>query len=429
MTLRTPRSTSARCYVAAPPLTRNGSGPEGAEILREVPGAAGVVLWATLRDVLLFLGARPEERGALFPAGAGEARRADAAGVDEALRAPLGVVAQMMDDAQAARRPRVASACLAVARWAQGHAPATRLAFTQAAALARPADAALALATARLARDHADAARAETWFRRAVKLARGRDWEVYVRAFLGLGVMYQRSGNFPAAGAVVRRALRSARRRRQPDLVGDAHHELFLIATDAGQLHGAHVHAQAALRAYGPRHPRVPYVAHDVGMFWAQHGRFDLALRTFRQVLPCFADALSRTRVLANTARAAAGTGDRAVYEECRARVLDVLAADPGAAHIAAEMRMLVARADNLAGRWDRAEATAREAVQLAAARGELHTRMMAEDELECALGRRTSETVLSAAELNPFARQSARLASEVGVSLEERLRTPAATA
>ncbi|HEX8358703.1 MAG TPA: hypothetical protein VF613_01190, partial [Longimicrobium sp.] len=188
------RPRQARCYIPAPPLTRTGSAAEGAELLREIAGERGVALWATLRDVMLYLATPPAERGSLFPPGAGAERRAEvaAARVEPELWAPLLVVAEMMDDPEGASRARIAHACRAIARWAEGHAPATRLAFAQAAALARPGDPRLALSTARLARDAADHARAETWFRRAVKLARGKDWEAYVRAFLGLGIMYHR---------------------------------------------------------------------------------------------------------------------------------------------------------------------------------------------------------------------------------------------
>lgn len=416
------RARPGRCYVPTQPLTRRGHGAEGADILQEVPGDLGVLLWATLRDVMLYLGAPAAERGALFPAGAGEARRAEIAGcgVDPALWAPLLVVAEMMEAPAEASRARVAHACRALARWAEGDAPATRLAFSQAAALARPGDPRLALATARLARDAADHARAETWFRRAVKLARGKDWESYIRAFLGLGIMYYRGGNYPAASVLAGRALRAARRRRLPSLQGDAHHDMFMIAIDTHRMEEAYTHAQAALSAYGAGHPRVPYLAHDVGVFWSQQGRFDLALQVFEGALPHFTAPAAHTRVLANLVRAAAGVGDRARYERGRETVVDMLAGNPECAPIEAEMLLQVARADNLTANWRRAAETAERAVRLAAERGEAHTRIMAEVELECARAGRVSEEARPA-EAAPLTPQAARLAVEIGASLERR--------
>jgi tetratricopeptide (TPR) repeat protein len=433
MKLSPPRSTRARtgrCYVPTVPLTRRGSGAEGAEILQEIPGELGVLLWATLRDVMLYLGAPAAERGGLFPADAGEGRRAEirGCGADPALWAPLLVVAEMMDAPEEASRARVAHACRAVARWAEGEAPATRLAFSQAAALARPGDPRLALATARLARDAADHARAETWFRRAVKLARGKDWESYGWAFVGLGVLYHRSGNYPAARAVVGRALRTARRRRMRGLAGAAHHELFVFALDAHRVDEAYAHAGSAVQAYGPAHPRLPALAHDVGCFWSQQGYFARALPVFEQVLPCFSDPTAQALVVANAARAAAGAGDRERYEENRAATLALLDRGSACAPVAAESLLLLARADNTMAEWARAEETASRAARVAAARNESHTRMLAEGQLDSARRRLALHTP-APEEPAEIARDAERLADEFGRFLRRRSELQSAAA
>ncbi len=421
------RPRQARCYVPAPPLTRTGSAAEGADLLREIDGERGVVLWATLRDVMLYLSVPAAERGSLFPPDAAAERRAEvaAARVEPELWAPLLVVAEMMEDPAGASRARLAHACRAIARWAEGHAPATRLAFAQAAALARPGDPRLALSTARLARDAADHARAETWFRRAVKLARGRDWEAYVRAFLGLGIMYHRGGNYPAAGVVVDRALRAARRRRLRALQGDAHHELFVIALGGHRTARAYSHAGAALEAYGPDHPRVPYLAHDVGVCWFETGRFDLALSVFEHLLPCFATAAEQVRVLANIARAAGGAGLRQRYEESRAAAMEILAASRDTAPVEAELLIIIAHGDNSMSEWRRAETAAARAAQLAAAQGASQLRLLAEAQCECARAGRALG--VARAEAEPLARNAERLAHELTRSLARRTRVAAA--
>jgi tetratricopeptide (TPR) repeat protein len=432
-TLSPPRSARARtgrCYVPTAPLTRRGSGAEGAEILQEVPGELGVLLWGTLRDVMLYLGAPAAERGGLFPADAGEARRAEIGrcGADPALWAPLLVVAEMMEGPGEASRARVAHACRAVARWAEGESPATRLAFSQAAALARPGDPRLALATARLARDAADHARAETWFRRAVKLARGRDWESYGWAFVGLGVLYHRSGNAPAARAVVGRALRTARRRRMRGLAGAAHHELFVFALQAHRVDEAYAHAEAAIQAYGPAHPRLPALAHDVGCFWSEQGYFARALPVFEQILPCFTEPAARALVVANAARSAAGAGDRKRYEENRAATLALLDAGSACEAVAAESLLLLARADSSMCEWARAEAAAAHAVTIASARNESHTRMLADAQLDSAR-RRLALRTPAAEEPAAVALEAERLAVEFGRFLRRRSELQAAAA
>ena len=417
--LPTPRSArvrTGRCYLPTPALTRTGSGAEGLEILREIGGAAGVLVWGTLRDVMLYLSVPSAGRAGLFPRGAGEARREEIrdARVDPALWAPLLVVAEMMEDPERASRARVAHACRAIARWTDGQAPCTRLAFAQAAAMARPGDPRLALATARLARDRADHGRAESWFRRAVRLARGKDWESYVRAFLGLGVMYHRGGNNPAAHAVVGRALRAARRRRLVALQGEAHHELFIFATDSSRIRDAHTHAAAALAAYGSQHPRLPHLAHDVGCFWSEQGRFDLARPIFEQLLPCFSDVGVQVRVLANLTRAAAGVGAREQYEASRARAFALLKQAP---EFEGEVLVLIALGDNMLREWDRAEAAAARGLAAAVARGASETRLIAEAQLELARRRRTAAVV----ENGSPAREASQLAFELGRSLQQR--------
>jgi tetratricopeptide (TPR) repeat protein len=419
--LRSAPARPGRCYVPVRPLTRTGTGAEAAEVLHEIAGEPGVVLWATLRDVMLYLATSATERAGLFPPGAGEARRAEvaAAGVDPALWAPLLVVAEMMDDAAGASRARVAHACRAIARWAEDGAPATRLGFAQAASLARPGDPRLALATARLARDAADHARAETWFRRAVKLARGKDWESYVRAFLGLGIMYYRGGNYPAAAVVAGRALRAARRRRLRAMEGEAHHDLMLIATEGKRISDAYTHAQAALEAFGPRHRRLPYLAHDVACCWSDEGRYHLALPVFTRLLPAFPAPAERVRVLANATRAAGGAGARDAYEEYRAAVLAALREAPSEVSAEAELLLLVARADNLMGEWRRAEETAQRSIERATRRGENQTRLLAEAEHQAALRRQVSAA--RAASSEGLAREAEGLAGYLDHALEQR--------
>src|SRR3954468_3472754 len=71
---------------------------EAAELLDEVPSPAGVLLWQSLRDVMLWNEAAPP-RGELFAPGAGERRRAELqrAGLEPALEVSLTTLATLLD--------------------------------------------------------------------------------------------------------------------------------------------------------------------------------------------------------------------------------------------------------------------------------------------------------------------------------------------
>ena len=395
-----------------PPPSR-ADAAEGADLLPEVPGPAGVLLWGALRDFLVWVDAPAAARAGLYGDGAGELRRAELAAAvpDQELWAPLLTLAQMTDAPHRTDLARMVFAVRSVARWAERRgAPATRLAFTRAAALALPQDAALALETGRLARDLARHAQAEAWFRRAIRLARGRDWNSYAWGFIGLGVLYQRAGNYPAAGAVMSRALRAALKRRLPGAEGSARHHLFVFSLDAGRMEEAYAHARAAVRAYGEGHPRLPALAHDLGCFWAQQGRFDRALQIFEAALPWLTDTPSRLMALANFARASAGGGDRRRYA-CGRDEAEALLSDPTTGLVAADALLLLAQGDTSLGEWERAEDAARRALAIAEARGESMTQMQAEALLDAARNNRSVAEAVQLAETPRLAVQAEELA------------------
>ncbi|MFL5539437.1 MAG: hypothetical protein ACJ8J0_10620 [Longimicrobiaceae bacterium] len=416
----TGRAVHARAPRSAPPLPPAADAAEGAELLDEVSGPLAVLLWGAFRDFMLWAETPPGARRRLFEPGAGELRRAElaAAAPEQELWAPLLTLAQMADEPEHADLTRLVFAVRALARWAERRGvPGVRLAFTHAAAVALADDPRLALEAARLARDAARHAQAEVWFRRAIGLARGRDWETYAWGFIGLGVQYMRTGNYPAAQAVMRRALRAARKRRLPALEGSAHHHLFVFSVDAGRMDEGYAHADAALRAYGGNHPRLAALAHDLGCFWSEQGRFARALSIFDLSLPHFPDeGPARLLALANVVRAAAGAGERARYEAARGEAIP-LAALPVSAENAAESLLLIAQGDVCLGEWARAEAAARAALAVARERDEARTLMSAEAQLEAALHGRAVERP-TPPETTELARRADELAGQVRASL-----------
>ncbi|HEX8906037.1 MAG TPA: tetratricopeptide repeat protein, partial [Longimicrobiaceae bacterium] len=203
-----------------------------------------------------------------------------------------------------------------VSRWAEDHGlPRTALAFAQSAALATPDRPGPALAVAQLARRNAEYRRAETWFRRALGLARRNgDARHYALASLGLGTLHRQRGDHRAARSWYSRALRISRRRSLWDVRPLAMHDLFCIAAAAGDAEEAESWAQRAFKAYGRRHPKLVSLAHDVARFWLVCGRYDQALRVFRAVLAHTRRTAERRVVASSMARAAAGLRDRLTF-------------------------------------------------------------------------------------------------------------------
>jgi tetratricopeptide (TPR) repeat protein len=298
-------------YLAAPPLLSESEPFEGAALLREHPGALGAVLWKSLRDVSAWTDAGGGRAGLFNPA-AGAARPDEIAGssAEPELWGPLLVVARLLQRPDDVDYARLVNACRAVARWGERRGfTAVQLAFTQAAARLAPDHPRLAYAVGRLSRDQCEYARAETWLRASIRLARGRDWHTYALAYLSLGTLYQQLGNLPAARTLTLRGLRTTVRRRLRRLEGTAYHNLVVLTTESGDYPQAQRYAGLALQRYGAGHPRLPQLAYDLGIVWFLCGYFERALPVLEAVLPHFSGAY-RALALASTARAAAGVGD-----------------------------------------------------------------------------------------------------------------------
>lgn len=385
-----------------PPLTRGDEKFEGSSVLTEFEGDFGILLWQSLRNVLLWSSTDPARRKGLFSSGAEERRRVKllSAEVDDALRAPLAVIARLLADPAGADRRRVSSACLKIAEWAEKkEALATALAFTQAAALTGSNDARISYAVGRIARQRAEYPRAETWFRRAILLGRqGGDWESYALAFAGLGNLYVQRGNLSAAQKAHLRAFRAAKRKGLRNVQGMALHDLFVIATQRHQTREAEELAAAALRAYGAGHNRLPFFAHDVAFFWLSQNCFAPALTVLTALRPHFERPSDQAFVLAHIAVAAAGLGDRATYEEAWQASAQLIA-NVHTPERAASVYLALADAAALEQDWERTSIAAERAVMLASAREEAQVKEQAEARLSEARDQRSRSSSEIAAE------------------------------
>lgn len=387
-----------RRWRTPPPLTRGSESLEGMEILREVGGEVGILLWQAYRNVMFWAAADEGERGRLFSPEAGNRRKAELAEarLSDEIEGPLSAIGEMLSAPDSTTGDAVAQACTGIARWAeeQGHVN-TALAYTQAASVAAPRVARLALAVGKLARRRGEMARAETWFRHTVMVARQiGDWESYSRAYIALGNMLIARGNLPAAGRMHIKALRAARRKGLQQIQGMALHDLFVIADELGRDEQAEEYARQAFRAYGPRHPSVFSLGHDIAYFWMQRGYFAQALEVFQRLEPQITDSRVRLLLTSNIARAAAGVGERDLFRKAWTQVYR-MAKDPDLGNVVANVTLELALGAATLGEWDRAEQAAQESMEAAIRLGQNKVRFRAEALLESIRGGRTAEVKL----------------------------------
>jgi tetratricopeptide (TPR) repeat protein len=358
-------------------------------------------LWETYRDVVLWADTAPEEREGLFAAGAHAARvrELDAAGADPALDRGLRAAAAVVADAMGTQEADVTGACRQVADWAEQRALlGTAVTLATAAALASPTHAGAAFRVGQIARKKGENARAETWFRRAIGLGRqAKDWASYAEAFLGLGNLYKQRGNYPAAWRFHIRALRAARRHALRDLVARSLHDLFAMAVEIKPAAEAQELAKQAFRAYGPRHPRLPALAHDVAYFWMGQGRFAPALDVIRAVQPHIADPGEQLLVAGNLGRAAGGAGDRQTFEEAWEQVWT--ADERDRYPVAGQGLLELAHGASSLRDWPRAEKAAEAARDMAQRHGQGQVMIVSETVLDAARRKRGIEAAVKAAE------------------------------
>jgi tetratricopeptide (TPR) repeat protein len=383
---RVPQRKTQRRWRVPPALKRGDEIFEGLGVLDELSGERGLVLWQSLRDALLWADAQEDERAALFAADAERARMAAivASQPSPELEEPLGVLARMLGEPAQISEEMVALACRRVSQWADNEGLlTTALAFAQAAATVTPGDAGMAYAVGKLARRRAEYARAETWFRRTIALARQiGDWATYSQAFLGLGRMYMQRGNLPAARRFLVRATRAAQRNSLHGIEAMAQHDLFAVAGLADRPVEASQYARAAYEAYGPHDPAIPRLAQDVAYWWIIQGHHAEALPVLESVLPHFTQPSDRMTVLGSIARASGGLGQRDRFREAWEAAHDLLRNTATHEHAAQGLLDMAHGAASL-GLWDKAETAAREAMETGSRRNEARIRLIAEGVME----------------------------------------------
>ncbi|HET7229707.1 MAG TPA: tetratricopeptide repeat protein [Longimicrobium sp.] len=394
-----PRKTLRRWRVP-PALTHGDSDAfEGLSVLEEISSDLGLVLWQSLRDAMLWGRADQAQRAALFTPAADTSRMAAtlAAGAPAEIEEPLKALAGMVGQPEAAREENVSLACRQISQWAEARGQlATALAFAQSAAVVTPADPSGAYNVGRLARRRAEHARAETWYRRTIALARqAGDWPTYALAFCGLGNLYKQRGNFPVARRFYERALRAAGRNSLHDIEGMALHEMFGIAVQTEETAKAHELARGAYEAYGPHHALLPNLAHDIAYFWIMQGYSDRALPVLKTLTKHLHELESRVALAGNIVRAAGGAGERETFQTAWAEAVELVTANPNAGMVPGAWLELAHGALSL-GAWDRAEDAAQRALEGATRRSDGKTRLTAEALIDAARRRARAERTIA---------------------------------
>jgi tetratricopeptide (TPR) repeat protein len=202
--------------------------------------------------------------------------------------------------------------CERLAGWAapQGKIE-TAIGFAQGAALAEPMDPRAASLVGEIAASFEKHARAESWFQRAVGIARRRhDWRTYARSYHGMAMLALHRGALRDAEERFRLGLRAARRNGFRSEQADGYIGLLRVAVETGRFDEARKWEELARRLVGSVTDKLQELAAASVELWMHTGDYTRALEGL-EILRL--DATSREQrmyVLARIAHAAAGIRD-----------------------------------------------------------------------------------------------------------------------
>ncbi|HEX6037425.1 tetratricopeptide repeat protein, partial [Longimicrobium sp.] len=229
------------------------------------------------------------------------------------LPAPVDTLHAMLSRPDRADPDIVMLCCLEVAAWARGAGLRhTAVAFAQAGAEAAPESGDAAVFTGVCAREAGQLARAETWFRRAVPVARReQNWTAHASALVELGVVCERRGELLRAERFYRRAMRVARGHGDAAEEMRAAHGLFRLARQKGDDAGAAQFALSAELALDADEAGAADLLLDLARFWTDVGEGGRASEALRRLVPAVLtmEPAGQLATFALTARARAEPG------------------------------------------------------------------------------------------------------------------------
>ncbi|MBV9109084.1 MAG: tetratricopeptide repeat protein [Gemmatimonadetes bacterium] len=283
------------------------------------------------------------------------------------------LAAHLLDTLRGNDSTATADACLNIAGWAEKRS-ALRTAswFVAAAAAFKPADASIAVRAGKLARLQADYDGACDWLTRAIEVARATGAsDSLADAYGALGFVQRKLGDFQSAVESHLTAARIALRHQLSDREARAYHNLAVLSFELDRRHDGISYGRKALDAYGRDRERILILANDLAWLWMDHdGAYAHALSIFQESLRSISKPANRIIILGNIARAAAGIRNVAAYRRAASMLEDLVAESPvGEGH--AQGLLELAKGAALLGHTERAEETARRALQHALSRKE----------------------------------------------------------
>jgi len=303
-----PRAGRPLCIPPAPPPRSNFD-------VLNVPDTLAIAFWRALRTVLLWTVTPQERRARAFRAPTSNTLDVYAGAVAEApeLAGAFEAFAELQRQPETIGAPDVARACHAVYAWADDRGLLETAAhFSEAAAYADPEHPAYAVDAGWICRRvHVGGflGRSSAWYQRAfARSVRHRSRHDSLRALTGYGALMQELGNLSEAKSAylkaARRAFRTGRKRR----AAVAHHYLFALTAEHGELAEAVEHARRAFRLYPIHDARLPYLAHDYAVFLLiRYNAYRPALRLARPALSKMEDPDAIVMVAGTLAWAAGG--------------------------------------------------------------------------------------------------------------------------
>lgn len=186
-----------------------------AKVLTEFEPPIAVLLWLLLRDIELWAAAPVGSRTYMIRPSVISGRLARQLNtVADAVRELLDVCKGPGDPAASTfDETRAARACARIAAWSAGTAPITALCYSLAAAHLQPRSAPAARQVANHAARSGQDSFAESWYRRAIALARrAGDWASYAGTFAEIGDRALARRDYTLAATAYARAARTCRR-------------------------------------------------------------------------------------------------------------------------------------------------------------------------------------------------------------------------
>ncbi len=412
-----PPGRAGRPYVVPPALLRSGEPFDGHHVLDEVRSPLGVLLWEGVRDVVLWASTAPANRPRLFGprAYAEKVAALHAVELDPEPRGMLMLLAGVMDRESQPDRQVVARTCRTLAFWAEERLlPRTSIWYAQAAGLAFPESAEHAYTVGLLCRKNSEYTRAETWYRRAIGLARRRrDARVYAQAYLELGDLFMQRSDYGRARLTFERAFKTARRAGIRAIRARSLHSLFGLAVETNQVAGAESYAWKAFKAYPSNHAHLPKLAHDVAVFWMFQGFHERALSVLQALLGTVTRTNERLMIISSIARAAGGAGHLGEFTNAWAETWQIVDTCPTLECVTSSLLRLAYGSASLCD-WERVDLAARHALDLANTRGQVQVQQEARALLDAAERHHFVEALISPPEESAIVESADLLARDL---------------